>query len=145
MSKESDSAVECFMNRFNCSQAVFSSHCEKYGINKEYAYKIGSAFGGGMGHLGEICGAVAGAMMLIGLKYGKYKKDDMDSNNITYKNVKEFTEAFKAKHGSIKCTDLIGFNLSNDDELSKANGSGVFRKICPELVRDAVEIVEKYL
>jgi C_GCAxxG_C_C family probable redox protein len=145
MSKESESAMSIFEEGFNCSQAVMASHCEAFGITKELAYKISSAFGGGMGRIGETCGAVTGALLLIGLKHGKYKKDDVDSKDKTYAIVKEFTDQFKNKYGSIKCSDLIKFDISIPEELLKARESGVFKTSCPYFVKGSVELVEKYL
>ncbi len=145
MSKEAENGVECFKDSFNCAQAVFSSHCERFGIQKENAYKIAGGFGGGMGHTGEACGAVTGAIMLIGLRYGKYKKEDMESKGVTYRKVQEFTEEFKKIHGSIKCNNLTKYNLGIESEFIKARDAGVFSNICPLFVKSSVEIVEKYL
>jgi len=145
MSKESEFSVNCFNDGFSCSQAVLASYCEKYGLEKELAFKISGAFGGGMGRIGEACGAVTGALMLIGLKYGKYKKEDSESKDRTYNFVKEYTEQFKKRHGSIKCSDLVKYDISDYGELLKARESGVFNTVCPMLVKDSVEIVEKIL
>ena len=144
-SNESNSAEDIFNSGFNCAQAVLASHCEKYGLDKEHALKISCGFGGGMGHIGEVCGAVTGALMLIGLKYGKYKADDNKASEKTYALVKEFTENFKAKYGSIKCKDLIKYDISYKEELLKAYEAGVFGEICPEIVSDAEELVEEIL
>ncbi len=71
-----DSAVDCFTCGFSCSQAVFSTFAEKIGLDKETALRISGPFGGGMARMGDTCGAVTGAFMAIGLKYGKAKADD---------------------------------------------------------------------
>jgi len=145
VSKESEYSVNCFNDGFSCSQAVLASHCEMLGLDKELAFKVSGAFGGGMGHIGEACGAVTGALMLIGLKYGKYKKEDLESKDKTYSIVNEYIDNFKNKYGSIKCRDLIKYDISIYEELIKARESGVFKTICPLLVKDSIEIVEKYL
>ena len=145
MSKESESSITCFNEGFSCSQAVLASHCEKLGLEKELAFRVSGAFGGGMGHIGETCGAVTGSLMLIGLKYGKYKKEDLESKDRTYNVVKNFINEFRKIHGSIKCSDLINFDISNNEELLEARESGVFNTICPALVKGSIEIVEKYL
>lgn len=142
MSKGSDSAVECFKEGFSCSQAVLISHCEELGLDKENALKVAGAFGGGMGHIGETCGVVTGALMLIGLKYGKYKIEDKESKEKTYSFVKKYTDLFKKQYGSIKCKDLIKFDISDKEELIKAREAGVFSSICPVLVAKSVELVE---
>lgn len=139
---KSENAVKCFTDGFNCAQAVLSSFSEEYSCPKELALKISGAFGSGMGQLGETCGAVTGALMIIGLKYGKYKSSDTESKDRTYACVKQYSDIFKLRFGSIKCTDLIKFNLSNHEELIEARKAGVFQSICPELIKCSVEILE---
>ena len=79
MNTKSEKAVDLFVNKgFLCSQAVLESHSDEYGIDTVIARKIAGPFGGGMGHCDEVCGAVSGALMLIGLKYGQFKEGDND-------------------------------------------------------------------
>jgi C_GCAxxG_C_C family probable redox protein len=144
MSK-ADSAVQCFTDGFNCAQAVLSSNSETYGLDKETAYKVSGAFGSGMGQLGETCGAVTGALMLIGLKYGKYKPSDTEAKDRTYACVKQYTNMFKEQYGSIKCEDLIKYDLSKPEQLAEARKAGVFQNICPKLIASSVEMVEKVI
>jgi C_GCAxxG_C_C family probable redox protein len=145
MSEASEKAVQCFNEGFSCSQAVLASRSAVLGMDDESAFRVAGAFGGGMGHIDGACGAVTGALMLIGLRYGKYKKEDAESKDRTYKVVKEYVDAFKRKQGSIECTALVGFDLSDPAEVLKAREAGVFKSVCPGLVRDSVELVEKYL
>jgi C_GCAxxG_C_C family probable redox protein len=145
MSNQVDVAIKTFNDGFSCSQAVLVSHCEEYGLDSEMALKVAGAFGGGMGHIGETCGAVTGALMLLGLKYGKTKAENTESNDRTYATVKEYTDMFKQKHGSIKCKDLIEFDISVKEELTKAREAGVFKTVCPLLVKDSIEMVERLL
>jgi C_GCAxxG_C_C family probable redox protein len=145
MNENVESALEAFGQGFSCSQAVILSHCADFGLDDEMARRVSGAFGGGMGHIGETCGAVTGALMLIGLKYGKTRADDAEAKDRTYAKVKEFTDAFKASHGSIKCKDLIGYDISVKEELIAAREAGVFKTACPLLVRDSIETVEKLL
>lgn len=67
---QSERAVACFKEGFSCSQAVFSTFAPQLGLECELALKVAGLFGGGMGRLGEVCGAVTGALMALGLKYG---------------------------------------------------------------------------
>jgi C_GCAxxG_C_C family probable redox protein len=143
MSK-ADSAVACF-GSFNCSQAVFSTYCEDLGLEREKALKIACGFGGGMGHLGLTCGAVTGAFMLIGLKYGKYLPDDVAAKERTYALVKEFSERFKSLHGSICCNELLGCDMNTPEGEKYARDNGLWRSLCPQYVSDAATIVEDLL
>jgi C_GCAxxG_C_C family probable redox protein len=145
MSVRSDFAVECFNGGFNCSQSVLLSHCEKMGLERETALKLACGFGGGMAHTGEVCGAVTGALMLIGLQYGKCKAEDNAAKDKTYELINEFSRQFKLKNGSVNCTDLVNYDLSKSDELAKARDSGVFKSVCPRLVKESVELVERIL
>jgi len=139
---KSDNAVKIFTEGFNCAQAVLSSFSDEFACSSELALKISGAFGSGMGQLGESCGAVTGALMVIGLKYGKYTTGDTESKDRTYACVKQYSDNFKARFGSIKCHDLIKYNLSNPEELINARKAGVFQSICPELIKGSVEILE---
>jgi C_GCAxxG_C_C family probable redox protein len=144
MSK-SDSANECFLTGFNCAQAVFSTFSEELGLEKEKALKIASSFGAGMAHLDETCGAVTGAFMALGLKYGRFKVEDVAAKEKTYSLIREFTGRFVELHGSVKCTGLIGYNLSTEEGLKKATEEKRFRTHCPKYVEDAAKIVEDLL
>lgn len=136
-------AAECFNNGFNCSQAVFSAYTEEFGIEKEQALKIACAFGGGMARMGDTCGVVTGAMMAIGLKYGKSKAEDDAARDKTYSTVKDFVNEFKMRNSSIVCRELLGFDLNNSEEMAafKEKNPGV--NPCPKFVKDAVEILDK--
>ncbi len=144
MSKSSEANL-CFNQGFNCSQAVLSTYCESLGLDKTTALKLSCAFGGGMGRIGETCGAVTGALMLIGLKYGKCKAGDNESKEKTYQLVQKFADSFKAEFGSVRCKDILKFDISKQEEHDQARDSGVFKTVCPNLVKRAVEIVEDIL
>ena len=81
--KKSEKAAELFSQGFNCAQSVFAVFAEKYGISQELALKIGCGFGGGMRNA-EICGAVSGALMVLGLKYGHYIAEDNEQKSRSY-------------------------------------------------------------
>jgi C_GCAxxG_C_C family probable redox protein len=138
-------AVKCFNNGFNCAQAVLSTYSEQFGVDKTTALKIAGSFGGGMGHIGETCGAVTGAFMLIGLKYGKVQKDDNAARERTYSLVKEFANQFKAIHGSVKCTELLGYDLSTTDGLRAASEANLWNTVCAKLVKDSAQIIEELI
>ncbi|MEA5144351.1 MAG: C-GCAxxG-C-C family protein [Oscillibacter sp.] len=79
-------ALACFNDGFNCSQAILSTYCEEFGLDKKTALQLSCGLGAGMGRLGETCGAVSGAYLLIGLKYGKFSKEDVEKSR-TVQNV----------------------------------------------------------
>lgn len=143
--KRSECAEHCFLNGFNCAQAVFSTYCNELGLETEMALRIAGSFGGGMGHIGETCGAVTGAFMLIGLKYGKVRVEDNTAKEKTYALVQEFTRKFVEIHGSVKCKELLGCDISIQEEMQQAREKQLFTTICPKLVKDSSEIVEELL
>lgn len=138
-----DCAAECFINGFNCAQAVFSTYCGQFGLDEISAKKIACGFGGGMSYIGETCGAVTGAIMLIGLKHGKSSKDDNEAKESTYRLVQEFAEKFKAINGSVKCAGLLAYDLSKPEELAAAREAKIFGSVCVKLVKDAARILEE--
>lgn len=130
---------------FSCSQAVFSAFAPQFGLDRDLALKIGSAFGGGMARRGETCGAVTGALMVIGLKYGRTSVEDEQAKEETYALAQRFMEAFTRRNGSIVCRELLGYDLSFPEQRDLAHERQLFATLCPRLVRDAAEIVAHIL
>jgi C_GCAxxG_C_C family probable redox protein len=124
---------------------VLSSFGEAFGLEQGLAFKVAGAFGGGMARMGETCGAVTGALMAIGLKYGMTQAKDEGARDKTYKLAQEFAARFKARHNSMVCRELLGYDLSKPEERKAAYEKGLFTTLCPKFVRDAVEIVEQLL
>jgi len=114
-------------------------------LSRQTALKVSQAFGGGMGQMGETCGAVTGAFMVIGLKYGRTRADDDEAKRKTYALVKEFSEKFKARNGTIICRELLGCDLSTSEGQRIAKSEGLFSTVCPRFVQDAAEILEEIL
>ena len=141
---KSEQASLLFNQGFNCSQAVFSVFCEDLGLDRDAALKISCGFGGGMCQ-GEICGAVTGAVMALGLKYGQSKAEDKESKEKTYEIVKEFSNRFKHINGSISCKELLDFDLSKENARKIAREKGLFKTVCPKVIKDAVNILEDIL
>jgi C_GCAxxG_C_C family probable redox protein len=140
-----DLACARFEEGFSCSQAVFSAYAEQFGLDRETALKIAGGFGGGMGRMAQTCGAVTGAFMAIGLKYGAIESDDQEAKDKAYDLVREFADRFKLRHGSIICQELLGCDISKPEGLNAARDQGLFKTICPRLVRDAAEMLEEIL
>ena len=95
--------------------------------------------------MGETCGAVTGAFMAIGLKYGLTVTDGSQSHREAFAAVREFAEEFRSLHGSIVCRDLLGADINDHQAFREALKKGVPQKICPKLVEDAAAIVDKLI
>ena len=98
-----------------------------------------------MANNGEVCGAVTGALMLIGLKHGKHIEDDNKAKEKTNELTNKYIGKFKKEYGSIICKDLLKLDLSIEEEAQKARESGIFKTLCPLLVKRSVELVEEVL
>jgi C_GCAxxG_C_C family probable redox protein len=144
MSKQEE-ALACFQENFSCSQAVFSTFASEMGLDRETALRVAGAFGGGMARMGETCGAVTGAFMLIGLKYGPIRADDKTAKDTTYRIVREFVEKFKERNQSIVCRELLGVHPGTPEGMQAFKEKDLKNTICAKLVRDAAEIIEEIL
>ena len=107
------------------------------------ARRISQGFGAGMGRTDNICGSLSAAIMVIGLRYGGILRDDTAAKEKAYAVVREFLQEFKTLHGSVACTDLLGYNLSDPKQFADAKTRQVAMERCPVFIRAAVELVEK--
>ena len=108
------------------------------------AFTIGRAFGSGMG-LGQICGAISGAFMVLGFKY-RNEDDERQARYKTYDLVKEFTKRFEEKHGATNCKELLGgVDPSTEKGRQEAKDRKLFTTVCPEFVKDAANILDDLL
>ena len=137
-----DQAVNMFEEGYSCSQAICSTYGEQFGLDRDVALKITSGFGGGIARRGEICGAVSGAIIVIGLKYGLTDADDKEAKEKTYEMIKLFIQKFEDSNESIVCKDLLGYNINTPEGLEYVNEKGLTKIICPNLVKNAAEILE---
>ena len=138
-------ALSCFEEGFSCSQAMLSTYGPELGLDRETALMVATAFGGGMGRMGATCGAVTGAFMVIGLKYGRTRVEDEETKEKAYSLVREFADRFESRNGSIVCRELLGYDIGTPEERELAREQGLFASLCPRFVRDAAEIIERIL
>lgn len=137
-----DEAMACFNGGFNCAQAILSTYCEEFGLDKKAALQIACGLGAGMGRLQETCGAVSGAYLLIGLKHGQHLQEDAPAKEKTYALVREFSKLFEERNKTTNCRELLGVDLITGD---RQTATQRVREICPKMVRDASEIIEQIL
>lgn len=141
MTTSVDQALTLFQQGFNCSQAVCAAYAPALGLPRDLALKIGAGFGGGMGRHGEVCGAVTGAIMVVGLKTGSSDATDTAAKGDAYALTDEVIVQFKERHGSILCRELLGCDILQPEGLQHAREAQLFTARCPLFVRDAAEIV----
>lgn len=137
-------ATAYFESGYNCSQAVFMAYSDLYGMDTETAAKLATSFGGGMGRLREVCGAVSGMFLVLGLQYPFTDTKDKAAKNTNYKAVQRTANEFKTIMGSYICADLL--NLKHEPqhpESSERNEAYYKSRPCTRCVKVAAEIVGK--
>ncbi len=141
MATQSEKAKALFDSGFNCAQSVVAVFSEKYGLSKSHALKVASGFGGGL-RCGEVCGAAAGAAMVIGLRDGQFVSYDKETKQFCNEKTVEFMRRFREANQSIVCRDLLGIDISTDENRAKAAEQGLFKTVCVDMVTSAVVILE---
>ncbi len=139
-----ESALDCFQQGYNCAQSVLVTFGPQYGLPPETALRLAAPFGGGMGGTGEVCGGVAAALMVLGLKGGSTRAADREGKEEMYRLAREFIGLFEQRNGSVLCRKLIGRDIHTPEGVKKAREEGIFKSLCPRLVRDAAEILSRF-
>ncbi|MGB8454596.1 MAG: C-GCAxxG-C-C family protein [Anaerocolumna sp.] len=146
LKSHSELAMGYFKDGYNCSQSVFLAFCEAYGMDPETALKISSSFGGGMGRLREVCGAVTGMFMVAGLVYGYTDPNDQEMKAQHYKRIQFLAKEFGDRNGFIICRELLGLGSGKDIPVPELRTAEYYKKRpCAELVGMAAGIMEEYL
>ena len=136
----SERARGLFLEGYNCAQSVFCAFAQDYGIDLNTALKMSSSLGGGMGRMREVCGAVSGSAMLVGLKYPEYDKTQV------YEKVRAIADEFKKTNHSIVCKELLGLSKPENSSVPEARTQEYYQKRpCVKIVEDAVLATEKIL
>lgn len=130
-----------FAEGYSCSQSLLLAYASWLGIEPGMAARIAAPFGSGMARMGWTCGAVTGALMVIGLRCGHEAAGDKETKERTYAVARGFISRFDARNGSLICRELLGYDVSTPEGLESARADGLFGSRCPKLVRDAAEIV----
>lgn len=145
-SKYGQKAKKLFLEGYNCSQAVFLAFADQYDIDFTTALKLSSSFGGGMGRLREVCGAVSGMFMVAGVLYGYDSPKDFESKKVHYERIQQLAHEYEERNGSIVCRELLGLSEGKDTPApEKRTGEYYKKRPCAELVEMAAAIMEQYI
>ncbi|MBR6849286.1 MAG: C_GCAxxG_C_C family protein [Lachnospiraceae bacterium] len=139
-----EKALQYFSDKFHCSQAVLAAFAPESGITEEQALKLGACFGSGM-RKGEVCGACTGALMVLGLMYGQFNKDDVESRMRANKVNVEMMNGFAEKSGSYICNELLGCDIRTEEGIRYARENDLFTDFCPKMVANAVDVLEEII
>ncbi|MEI6681335.1 MAG: C-GCAxxG-C-C family protein [Bacteroidota bacterium] len=139
----SEEASKWFADGYNCSQSVLTSFGREYGLTDEQCLKLGCAFGGGIARRQLTCGVVTGALMVIGLHFGRGAGAPYSTTTGTYERANRFIAEFTKRNGSINCKELLqGLDMTVPADMAKIQSLGLFQNNCARYVKDAVELTE---
>lgn len=143
-----EKAIALHKSGFGCAQSVASVFSEEFDIDMVTAQKMAIGLGGGIGRQGEVCGALSGGVLVLGMNYGVNSMDG-EANKIAKEKVyeldKEFTRQYKERTGAIRCNDILGFDMNDPEARAEALAKGIFATRCNQCIQDSVEILEKLL
>ena len=145
MASYSDKAMKYFQQGYNCAQSVVAAFSEKLNIDFKTALKLSSSFGGGMGRLREVCGAVTGMFIVVGLLYGYNDANDRKQKAAHYELVQELATKFKKQNKSIICRELLGLKGADNYIPEMRTEEYYSKRPCKQLVGIAAQILEDYI
>ena len=141
-----EKARQNFLNGYNCAQAVFCAFCDVTGMDEREALRLSSSFGGGMGRLREVCGAVSGMFMAAGLLYGYDDLEDKSLKTAHYARIQELATRFASQEKSLICRELLGLTETHSaPEPSDRTQEYYQSRPCPRIVETAARILDKYI
>jgi C_GCAxxG_C_C family probable redox protein len=142
MKTKTDVAVEKFLSGFNCAQSILYAFGPDLGLEGETALKVATGLGGGMGGRGEVCGAVTGGILALGLKFGRGEKEEKSVAQQAYPKTGELMAAFERAHGTCMCRTLLGgCDLRTPEGMKRFREEDLHHKVCVGCVRTAGEIL----
>ena len=133
-----------FGEGFDCSQIVLRQFSERLNIKEEEALRIAACFGGGMWH-GETCGCVVGSLIALGMRYATVKPNDHQEKEKLLQLKAEFEKKFCDENGSCICKEILGYDLSKEDEMAKIQEKKLLKTKCPKVVLGTCDILEKMI
>jgi len=144
MANPTDTALSLFRANYNCAQAVVFAFADELGIARDTALRAACGFGGGIGHRQETCGAVMGAIIVLGLRHGRALGEPKAKSDDTYARVQEFMRRFETRHGTCMCRDLLGgCDLNTEAGEREFKERGYREARCAVFIRDAVRLIEE--
>lgn len=141
-----EKAKELFKEGYNCAQSVFVAFCDDMKLDRKTALKLSSSFGGGMGRLREVCGAVSGMFMVAGVLFGYDDPNDQNTKSEHYTRIQKLANQFREQNKSIICRDLLGIEGANSSPVPEVRTEEYYAKRpCIDLVGNAAKIMENYI
>ena len=146
MEPRAQKAKALFMDGYNCAQSVLCAYCDEAGMDFKEAVKLSSSFGGGMGRLREVCGAVTGMFMIAGLKYGYISPNDDEAKAKHYELIQSLAKRFKEENGSIICRELLEIGEAEQGPVPDKRTADYYQhRRCARLVENAGKILDELI
>lgn len=143
MSKRENIATERFLSGYNCAQSILYAFREEGDLTEETALKIACGFGAGMARKEEVCGAITGGILVLGLRYGRGGNEDRSAMELTYLKTRELMDLFSKKHGTYICRNLLdGCDLTTEEGQKHFKENELLKMTCTPCVQSVVEILE---
>ena len=137
-------ATDMFLKGYNCAQSILYAFREESGISEETAMKISCGFGAGMGRKGEVCGAVTGGILVLGMRHGRGLDDERAAMDAAYAKTAELMRLFASKHGSCICRELLdGCDLATADGQRFFKENQYLTRVCKNCVQSVADILER--
>ncbi len=144
MNSRTDVATARLRSGYNCAQAVLDAFRDEGGLGEDLALKLATGLGAGMGRMQEVCGAVTGGILVLGLRHGRGSAEDRTATEQTYARTRELMDQFAARHGSCLCRQLLaGYDIATAEGRQRALADKVFDKVCTSCVQTVVEILDQ--
>ncbi len=145
MNKHEQLAYKYFTDGYNCAQSVFAAFHEEMGLDEKTAFRLSSAFGGGMGRMREVCGAVSGMFMVLGMLYGYDDAKNDEAKKLLYTRVQAMALDFKNEYGTIICRDLLGVDGAQKPTPTPRNPEFYEERPCLAFVGSAARIMSEFI
>ena len=137
-------AAQLFVEGYNCAQAVIMAFSDLIEMDEKTCAKISSSFGGGMGRMREVCGAVSGMLMVLGILYGYESPDDNNAKKELYAQIQDLAGKFREEVGSIICRDILD-NPTTDPTPSPRTAEYYAKRPCARMVMTAARLMDKFI
>lgn len=143
--KPAEKAIKLYKEEYNCSQAVLSAYAEELGIDEQTAVRVASAFGGGIARTGKTCGAVTGALMVLGMREWNSEKEKEEAKAHVYKLSNQLMDEFKERNKTLNCEELLGVSVSTPEGRAVVKANQLSGKVCHRVINDVTEILDKII
>lgn len=141
--KPAEKAIKLYKEEYNCSQAVFSAYADELGIDEQTAIRVASSFGGGIARTGKTCGAVTGALMVLGMKEWNSEVEKEEAKAHVYKLSNQLMNEFIERNKTLNCEELLGVSVSTPEGRAVVKVNQLSSKVCPRVINDVTEILDR--